>query len=152
MVEHCSAAKFSIYDEMNRVADLNAPFFYSAPVDCKLRGRVLGIGDFHNITAGGLDGSPVAHLAAGFTIKRRLGSNDIDFFAFNGLRLPVSVAVDGQNCGFVFQPVVTDKGDWTVELNLCIHAGSFSRVATTGALLFHQLLEARLIYNHSFVT
>ena len=42
------------------------------------------------IAAGSLDGSPVADLTAGFTIKRRLGSDEIDFFAFNcfGFALP----------------------------------------------------------------
>src|SRR5882724_1602591 len=148
MVEHRSSTMFHIYGKMNRVANLKAPFFYSAPMDCKLRSRMLGISDFYNITAGGLDGSPVAHLATRFAIKRCLSSNDIDIFVLNGFRLSVSVAVDGQNCGFSFQTVVADEGDWTVELNLSIHAGSFSRITATGALLIHQLLEACLIDGH----
>src|SRR4029077_10239983 len=148
MIQGSSPAKFTVYGELNRVPNLNTAFFYSTPMDRKLWRWMLGIGDFHNITAGRPNSSPVAHLTAGFTIKRRRGGNNIYFFAFNCLGLAVTVTVDSQDIGFAVQPVVADKRDWTVQLDLCIHAGSFSRIAATSALFFHKFLEAGLIDGH----
>ena len=51
----------------------------------ELRRRVLGVDDFDNIAARGLDRAAVTHLAAGFAVKRRLGGQNFDFLSFNGL-------------------------------------------------------------------
>ena len=64
MIQCRSAAEFTVHSELNRVTNLNAAFLYSAPVDRKLWRWMLGIGDFHNITADSPDGSPVSHLTA----------------------------------------------------------------------------------------
>ena len=68
MIELRSTAEFIVYGKLNLITDLNAAFFTRPrwTVSC---GGVLGIGDFHDIAAGGLDGSPVTYLAAGFAVK-----------------------------------------------------------------------------------
>jgi hypothetical protein len=63
MVEHRSSTKLTIHGKVNGISDLKTPLFYSAPMDCELRRRMLCIGYFNNIAAGGLDGAPVADLA-----------------------------------------------------------------------------------------
>src|SRR5262245_11416203 len=102
MIEHCFSTEAGIDGKMNSIADLNAPFSHSASMDRELRSRALGIDDFHEIAAGSFDGSPIANLSPRLAIKGRLGGNYIDFFAFDGLRLSVAVAVDGQNYRFSF--------------------------------------------------
>src|SRR5262245_8383255 len=109
MIEHCFSTEVSIDGEVNRISDLNASFSHSASMDRELRRRALGVGDLHKIATNALDRSPVTYLSSRLAVKGRLGGNDIDFFALNGLRLSRSVAVDGQHLRFEVEAVVAEK-------------------------------------------
>src|SRR5262245_17168557 len=102
MIEHCFSTEAGIDGKMNGIADLNASFSRASSMDCELRRRALGVGDLHKIATNALDSSLVTYLSTRLAVKGRLGGNDIDFFAFDGLRLAGSVAVDGQNYRFSF--------------------------------------------------
>src|SRR5262245_2988380 len=109
MIEHCFSTEAGIDGKMNRIADLKAPFSHSASMHRELRRRALGIGDLDNVTASRSYNSSVTYLASRLAVKGRLGSNDIDFFTFDGHWLAVSVAVDGQHLRFEVEAVVAEK-------------------------------------------
>src|SRR5919108_1544653 len=117
MVQHRPLAMPWLNREVYLVADLNAAFFHSSAMNRELWGWALGIDHFHFIAARGLDSPPVAHLAAGFSVKRRLRSQQIHFISLNGFRLAAAISVNGHYWGFSLKAVVADKTNWIVQLN-----------------------------------
>src|SRR5262249_13945723 len=100
MIEHCFSTEVGMDGKMNGIAELNASFSHSTSMDRELRRRTLGVGDLHKIATNAPNNSSVTNLSSRLPVKRRLGSNDIDFFALDGLRLSVAAAIDGQNYRF----------------------------------------------------
>ena len=131
--------------ELNLVADLDPAFFDSTAMGGQLRRRMLGIDDFNDIAARGRDHAAVADLPAGFAVKRRLGGEQLDLFAFDRFDLAAGVAEDGDDRRFAVEPIVAGETDLAIELDLGFHADSFARLTAAGPLRFHELLETLLV-------
>ena len=146
VVEHNFLPMFPVDEELYFVADLHSAFFHSAAMSGELRRRVLGIDDFKHVAARSRDRAAVAHLPTGFAVKRRLGREQVDFFAFDRFRFAAAAAEDRKNRGFVGETIVAGETNRLVQLNLGFHRGCFARFATASALLLHELLETRLVH------
>src|ERR1044071_6836546 len=132
------------------VAQLDAAFFDSTSMGGELRCRMLGVEHFEDIAARGGDRAAVADLSAGFAVERCLGGQQLDLISFHCFVLAAVRAIDCEHRGFFFEAIVADEADWSVELNLRLHADVFTRLTAAGTLLAHQLFEARLIDAHVF--
>ena len=106
---------------------------------------MLRVENLDDIAARGSDHAAVADLAAGFAIKRRLGGEQVDFFAFDRFGFAAAAAENSNHRRFVVEPVVADKADSTIELDLGFHADGLARFAAARALLFHEFFKAGLV-------
>src|SRR5262245_34544684 len=111
MIEHCFSTEAGIDGKMNRIADPNTPFSHSASMHRELRRRVLGVGDLDNVTAGRSYGSPISYLAAGFTIKRRLGCQKVDLHTFNDLRFTFTSRMQSKHLRFSIKMIIANEHD-----------------------------------------
>jgi hypothetical protein len=146
--------------QMNSVTNLNPSFCYSTTMDGKLRRRVLGIGNFHNIAASRGDGSPVAYLASGFTIKRRLGCQKVDFHTLDDLRFTFASRIQREHFRFSLEMIIADEFDSSAcrKLDRIRNANLIGNVNRNRArfpasrpLLFHQLFETVTVDGHSLI-
>ena len=97
VVEHGALAVFGINDEVDPVANLDAPLFYLSSVNGELRRRMLGIHHLHSISPRGSNGAPVAYLAARFAVERGLCGDEIHLSALANLFSSLSLHINSEN-------------------------------------------------------
>ena len=111
MIGGNSLSSFFINNQLYRIADFYFSFLNNSLVDNKFINRLFGIRNSKDKT-GPFQEACIAHLSAGFTVKRRSSENDLRFLSF--LR-----ALHGLS-------IYEDSGDFRLRLNHAFIAAKFT--------------------------